>query len=432
MQTVLYIIADKKTPNHFSPDGRMNQNDPLLKKMYSYLWKTLFCPETGLFYDRISDGNDRFRDLPSLEEIAKQFPNPCGWSTGMEDCSINGGHMLLTLAQIHRLTGEDLSEKISALLSGVCLCETIHGNRGFLVRGVSHRDGKSCYFNSSRDQLTMMTGGLFELYRSVPFLAEPQRELIRNMLLEMAQYCRKSVTEKNHYSYLRLDGGRAIVSDLWACDVHEMLRLPMIYAAAGVVCEDGLFRREAAALMEEGLRVSEMFDKDKYYWDFPLIQMQLSLDVLRKCDFLAPYHKRLDLLREKVGFVAHREFCKVLERSRNYTGDWNVFCPNWRTLPMKMTAMTLKEDPCNGVFDGYTYLNPVYPQEFGVIVEYLRSLGNYLTAALLAGNSSCVKKEDWKDYCGFLETLEFEKCTHAGPFSLLHGYVLGMEYFGKE
>lgn len=399
-----------------------------MEKMLSYLWNTLFCPETNLFYDRIRPGSDRFGDLPSAEEIARQFPNPCGWGSGMEDCAMNGGHMLLTLAQLHHLTGQDVTEEVRKVLKGIRLCESVHSNKGFLVRGVSHRDGKSCYFNSSRDQVTMVVGGLFEVYRQLPSLPEDLKELIRVMLLEMAQYCRKTVTKENKYSYLRLDGGRAVVSDLWACDVHEMLRLPMIYAACGEVCDREEFRQETLRYMEEGLRVSEKFDKGKYYWDFPLIQMQLSLDVLRKCDFLSPYHGRLAALMDQVGFAGRREFRTVLKRCQDYTGDWFVFNPNWRLLPMKVTSVTLQEDPSNAVFDSYTYLNPVYPQEFALIVEYLRSLGNYLTASLLAP-SVCLLREDWQDFCAFLETRDFSKCTHAGPFSLLHGLVLGMRYY---
>ena len=335
--------------------------------------------------------------------------------------------MLLTLAQLHHLTGQDVTEEVRKVLKGIRLCESVHSNKGFLVRGVSHRDGKSCYFNSSRDQVTMVIGGLFEVYRVLPSLPEDLKELIRVMLLEMARYCKKTVTKENKYSYLRLEGGRAVVSDLWACDVHEMLRLPMIYAACGEVCDKEEFRQEALRYMEEGLRVSEQFNKEKYYWDFPLIQMQLSLDVLRKCDFLSPYHERIAALMDRVGFVGRREFCAVLKRCQDYTGDWFVFNPNWRLLPMKVTSVTLQEDPSNAVFDSYTYLNPVYPQEFAIIVEYLRSLGNYLTASLLAP-SVCLLREDWQDFCAFLETQDFSKCTHAGPFSLLHGLVLGMGY----
>lgn len=64
-------------------------------------------------------------------------------------------------------------------------------------------------------------------------------------------------------------------------------------------------------------------------------------------------------------------------------------------------------------------------------MEYLRNLGNYLTAAQLVPISP-VARNDWDDYCAFLETLDFSRCTHAGPFSLLHGYVLAMKKFESK
>lgn len=406
----------------------MNTTEISFQNMYSFLWEKLFCPETNLFYDRIGIGDDRFADLPCPEEIAKQFPNPNGWGTGMEDSSINGGHMLLTLSRLQALTGQDFSEECGKILAGIRLCESVHGRNGFLVRSVSHVDQKSCYFNSSRDQITMVVAGLYDVYKRIPTLPEAQRELIRTILREIAQYCRQTVTPENHYSYLRLDGGKALVSDLWDCDVHEMLRLPMIYAAAGEICEEEQFRLAALQYMEKGLQVSEKFAKEKYYWDFCLIQMQLSLDVLHQCDFLAVYHERIGRLMDNVGFAANREFCNVLTRCENYTGDWNVYNPDWRTLPMRVTAMTLKETPHNAVFDSYTYLNPVYIPEFAVIVEYQRGLGNYLTAALLAKSLS-VAKEDYERFLAFLNRQDFSACTHAGPFSLLHAFALGKELF---
>ena len=394
--------------------------------MYDHIWKKLFCAKTGLFYDRISPDDDRFSHLPAVEEIARQFPNPSGWGTGMEDCSINAGHALEVLALMYKIGGEDVTVLIGEVLRGLRLCESVHGKNGFLVRGVSHRDGKSCYFNSSRDQITMAVAGLFDVYHNVSSLSDSQRELIRTMLHEMALYCRKVVTKESGYSYLRLDGGRALVSELWDCGVHEMLRLPMIYAACAVVNDEPEFREETFRYMEEGLRVSETFDETIYWWDFPLIQMQLSLDILHKCPFLESYRARIERLMDKVGVAARREFLNVLTRCEQYQGDWNAYNANWRTLPMKTTPMTLKESPTNAVYDGYTYLNPVYPEEFMRIVEYERSLGNYLASSLLAPNSG-IDVEQWNRFIAFMEKQDFSKCTHAGPFSLLHGYVLAMK-----
>lgn len=393
---------------------------------YDYIWKKLFCAETGLFYDRISPDDDRFSHLPSVEEIAKQFPNPSGWGTGMEECAINAGHVLEVLSLIHQLGNEDVAVPAGDVLCGIRLCESVHGNNGFVVRGVSHRDGKSCYFNSSRDQITMAVGGMFDIFMRVPSLPEEQRALIKNMLGEIARYCRKVVTKENGYSYLRLDGGKAIVSELWNCDVHEMLRLPMVYAASAVINDEAEFRDETLKYMEEGMRVSETFDETRYWWDFPLIQMQLSLDVLRQCPFLVDFHNRIVNLMDKVGVAAQRQFLSVLDKCEQNEGDWNVYNENWRMLPMKTTPMTLKNSPTNAVYDGYTYLNPVYPEAFFRIVEYERSLGNYLASAMLAPHRR-IDAGQWSRFIAFMEKQDFSKCTHAGPFSLLHGYMLGVK-----
>ena len=62
-----------------------------------------------------------------------------------------------------------------------------------------------------------------------------------------------------------------------------------------------------------------------------------------------------------------------------------------------------------------------------IIVEYLRSLGNYLTAAQLVPVSP-VTRNDWDDYCAFLET----DAPMPARFSLLHGYVLAMKKFESK
>ena len=90
---------------------------------------------------------------------------------------------------------------------------------------------------------------------------------------------------------------------------------------------------------------------------------------------------------------------------------------------MYVTPATIADNPHNTVFDGYTYLNPAYNKDFAIIVEYLRSLGNYLVATMLAPEIS-LDRANINRLTGFLSKLDFSQCTHAGPFSLLHGLLL--------
>ena len=71
-------------------------NQQSLECAWRQIHDILFHPGTGMVYDYVTshDPNHRFDHLPSPEEIAAGFPNPCGWSTGMEDCALNGGILL--------------------------------------------------------------------------------------------------------------------------------------------------------------------------------------------------------------------------------------------------------------------------------------------------------------------------------------------------
>jgi hypothetical protein len=75
---------------------------------WDYVWNRLFCEKTDLFYDYlVSDAADAATcHLPPPETIALQVPNPCGWSTGMEDSMTYGGIMLDTVVARYNATGD--------------------------------------------------------------------------------------------------------------------------------------------------------------------------------------------------------------------------------------------------------------------------------------------------------------------------------------
>ena len=118
----------------------------------------LFCEQSHLIYDALSSLDEhRFDFLPLPEEIRRGFPNNKGYSTGMEDSMINAGMAMdicILRAELFPETREECAEFAGKLLKGMELCATVHGRNGYIVRSVSHRDGKSCYPCSSRDQMT--------------------------------------------------------------------------------------------------------------------------------------------------------------------------------------------------------------------------------------------------------------------------------------
>ena len=154
------------------------------------LWKNHFRPETHLIYDYCSsrDFDHRHDHLPSPKEIAAHQPSPCSWQSGMEDCMINAGIQLSTLVDRYAVTHDEaLKKSAGELFSGMVTCATIHGVKGFVVRGVCLADGKSYYPESSRDQFTHFVHGLWRLYHS-PLADETQKNKIRTMLADVGQH----------------------------------------------------------------------------------------------------------------------------------------------------------------------------------------------------------------------------------------------------
>ncbi|MBL9176694.1 MAG: hypothetical protein JNM65_01450 [Verrucomicrobiaceae bacterium] len=76
--------------------------------------------------------------LPTAAEVRRQFPNPCGHSTGMEDGAILGGAMLSVLCDRFEATkGETLRTKAAQVFAGLRRCVT--AARGDFERGEVRR-----------------------------------------------------------------------------------------------------------------------------------------------------------------------------------------------------------------------------------------------------------------------------------------------------
>ncbi|HEY1082589.1 MAG TPA: hypothetical protein VGE29_10025, partial [Prosthecobacter sp.] len=139
--TVLLLLAGVAT----AAEGKAGA-EKAIQQAWDITWGRFFSPKTQLFYDYLSsyEAGQELAHLPTAEEVAKQFPNPCGYSTGMEDCMILGGAMLSVLSDRYDVTHEpDLKASIDQVFQGVKLCMTVHGVEGYVARGVSPKDGKN-------------------------------------------------------------------------------------------------------------------------------------------------------------------------------------------------------------------------------------------------------------------------------------------------
>jgi len=233
------------------------------------------------------------------------------------------------------------------------------------------------------------------------------------------------VTAGHEYDLGRLDGGRAIVSKMWQCGAHEVLRLPMIYAAAFEATGDGHWRDAARKYAIPALPVTLGVSARECYWDIPTAQLQISLRFFRETDLFPELRNGLSSAMKRVTQLARPQLQRLLARALAFEGDWGAFCENWRFLPMKITPQTISPRGDTAVFDGKTYLNPCFNAAYAEPNSLLRGIGNCLIAVLL-DDSAALDRFEVDSLQTLLEKVNFTLCTGSGTVQLLHGCRLAL------
>lgn len=115
------------------------------------MWSRFFVPKTKLFYECLSSFDEKTcqSHLPTAEEVGRQYPNPCGYATGMEDCAILGGTVLAALADKYEMSPDPQTAARAKLVAEGL--ESLVLPDGFVARGLCVEDGRSVYINSSVD-----------------------------------------------------------------------------------------------------------------------------------------------------------------------------------------------------------------------------------------------------------------------------------------
>ncbi len=117
-----------------------------IEQAWDMVWSRFYLPQVQTFGDYLSSyekGKEQAH-LPKAVEVKRQYPNPCGYSTGMEDGAILGGAMLSVLCDRFEVTKEEsLREKAANVFAGLQRCVTVHGVKGFVARNVCPEDGTS-------------------------------------------------------------------------------------------------------------------------------------------------------------------------------------------------------------------------------------------------------------------------------------------------
>ncbi len=399
-------------------------NDMLQTKMneaWDFVQRKLFCEKTNLFYDYITshEKEKRFAHLPHSEEIEVNFPNSCGWSTGMEDCMLNAGAAMDALCcryELNRNTEtQNFAEKV---LDGMFLCTHVHGVSGFVARGISPRDGKSCYINSSRDQFTLCVYAAWRFWNT--FTSSPKRETAAKILVDISRYCNSVITPKND-NLLRLDGAPALVSGMvQSAESHEALRLAMFHAAAWQVTgESDFFDSFRRCCSDSAIQKTLTIDMNGDWWDIALIQLQLSLSLLMH---VSPDTRFATAMR-KTAILAEKVMCRELENGKSIS-EWSVLNGQWRQMPMLIRSETLPISTGSAFFHGFVCLNPRFPTEYNRPNWVLRSLGNTLSCMLLCEDYS-IAPELFEGFTQYVGKVDFSKLGSDASLKILQAFYLG-------
>lgn len=318
------------------------------EQVWSVLTNRFYCPKTEALYDVLwrdgAGGVSATGCLPTPEEIRRQYPNPCAWGTGMQDCVFNGAPFLT--AAVKR---GDLA-MAKAAYRGILRCATVSGVRGFVARSVSPADGRSFYIDSSRDTWTLFVYHLRAYSREACCDAATRGE-IRDLLVGVADYAERSVTATNDYSLLRADGKPGLVSRMWLpLQTHETLRLPMIYAAAFDMTGDRHWREMKLRYLDRALDGAEGPIGDDIRGSI-LNQMQLSVRILWETEDDPARKARLLRLLNRLADIAAGPLTGRLGKAFG-TPEWKFAGPmeDWRHFPWR------KRWSCDSaVFHGYRY-----------------------------------------------------------------------------
>ena len=297
-------------------------------------WSRFYLPKVRTFGDYLSSyeqGKEQAH-LPTAEEVQRQFPNPCGYSTGMEDGAILGGAMLSVFCDRFAVTGEEaLRGPAADVFAGLQRCATVHGVRGFVARNVCPEDARSVYINSSRDQVTHFVHGLWKYYHS-SLSDEVVKKEIRVLLADVAERMIAFVTPENDYDFLRADGQRCPlgICRMWNVQAHEAARLPMIYAAAWDATHEERYREQWRKYTTEAIAQSALPGEQKPA--YALLQMQCSLEVLYALEPDAALQETIHSRMTHVRDLAAKLTNVIGQLAKKSPGEMQMLGPDWRNV----------------------------------------------------------------------------------------------------
>ena len=301
----------------------------------SLMWSRFFLPKTNLIYECLSTFDEKTcqNHLPTAEEVKRQFPNPCGYATGMEDCSILGGTVLSALVDKYKvIQSEETISNARKILNGL---DSLVQPDGFVARGLCPEDKKSFYINSSIDQYTHLVHGMWKFYNS-PMASDCDKKKIANALTRISERLIRNVKEENDFCSLRADGKPCAlrISRFTFEKPHAAARQAMIYGATWQATGDNKYYDLYRSLIYDAIQVSEDIKITGWTPIWAMLQMQFSLELLRDLEQDQALKRRIIDLMQKVADLSNTQTKRVVKKFNNSEletlyGDWRN-PPEWR------------------------------------------------------------------------------------------------------
>lgn len=328
--------AVKVPSNEASLDsGNLKKMNVLLEqKVISFFENVLndyYSPKTGMLYTRklselpgasfykteeYKKGNYNVKPYKEGDEKILGY-NIHGGGTGTEDSSMFGGIVMVALCDWYKVTkNEKVKEYAAKIFKGLVTAATVHGEKGFIARGVCHEDGSSIFPGSSRDQYTHSIHGMWHYFHS-DMSSDRDKDQIRKILKDVSDKMEKEVVEENNFSF---DFAYGIKDDRGVAKMRNVrppgaARLAMFYAATWDVTKENKYLELYKSLLSEALKETKKMPQmtDEQIRNLPayvVLQVEASLEVLLNVETSLKNKQEItDTMKTVTEFVSkHKRF----------------------------------------------------------------------------------------------------------------------------
>jgi hypothetical protein len=391
------------------------KKDPVAENMtraWDVAWERFYHPKTNLFYDYLTsyEKGKGLSHLPTAEEVKRQYPNPYGYFTGMEDGMILGGTMLCAVIDRYEATHEDgLKGAAAKVYRGLMRCATQHGIPGFIARNLCMEDGTSFYHSSSRDQYTHCIHGLWRYYRSALSDKAAKAE-IRKIFSDVADRMQRNVTPENNFNALNADNREEPLMRMWNTMPHEAARLPMIYAAAWDATGDDRYYELYRRYLADAIAQSKKMDTYEMMSGI-IVQAQVSFELLYQLETDPVLKEELRKLMHATSARCLRMAGEQMEKIRQTDAEKRAMLPpNWRNVSMKSDLPWLSDE-----YD--------WPQlgEYQEVYTLLREIGASLLVVFMS-DASEQRKEARKLVEEMALSMDYQRLSSSGIIFHLAAY----------